>query len=160
MKYKSLITAGILLTCTFILPGNLKAQNCDPISRSKLKEMLVQLGHTVKDLETAPGKEKYEITITRDGFDVPVAYEISGSNNYIWLTVFLGKPPSGSDILNASLLKQNFKIQPCLFYITNKGNLLMGLPVDNRGINNALLRRYNEFIPARVVETKSFWENL
>jgi hypothetical protein len=34
---------------------------------------------------------------------------------------------------------------------------MMGLAVDNRGINNAQLRRYTEFITGKVVDTKAFW---
>lgn len=135
-----------------------KAQNCEPIDQVHLKDLLVQLGYTVKDLLTTPGKEKYEIKITKDDLDVPIGLEISPSTNYIWLTVFLGAAPSDTSSMFYNLIKQNAKIQPALFYVTDKGNLMMGLPVDNRGINNALLKRYTEFIAARVTDTKSYWK--
>jgi hypothetical protein len=148
----------IILFCSFIFSIAGKAQDCNPINQTKLKEILVQLGYTVKDLVTTPGKQKYEIKTTKDGLDVPISYELSSSTNYVWLTVFLGKPPAEGSVLNASLLKQNAKIQPCQFYITEAGNLMMGLASDNRGINNATLRRYTDFITARVTETKAYWQ--
>jgi hypothetical protein len=131
--------------------------DCGPINQSKLKELLVQLGHTPKEIVSTPGKEKYEIKITRDGLDVPMGLEVSPSTNYIWLTVFLGKAPSDSSKY-FNFLKQNSKIQPALFYVTDSGNLMMGLPVDNRGINNALLKRYTEFIAGKVADSKNIWQ--
>lgn len=135
-----------------------KAQDAGPINQARLKEILVQLGYTVKDLNTTPGKEKYEVKTTQGGLDVPISYEISASTSYVWLTVFLGPAPAEASILNAAMLKQNSKIQPCMFYVTESGNLMMGLPVDNRGLNNALLRRYTDFITTKVVDTKAYWQ--
>lgn len=130
---------------------------CGPINQTRLKEILIQLGHTVKDIVTTPGKEKYEITVNKGGLDVPMGLEISPSTNYIWLTVFLGKAPSDS-LKYFKFIKQNSKIQPALFYVTDSGSLMMGLPVDNRGINNMLLKRYTEFIAAKVADTKDAWQ--
>ena len=137
--------------------GTPTPSDCGPINQTKLKEILVQLGYTPKDIISTPGKEKYEIKINRGGLDVPMGLEISGSTNYIWLTVFLGKAPSDSSKY-FKLLKQNSKIQPALFYVTDSGNLMMGLPVDNRGINNALLKRYTEFIAGKIADTKDTWQ--
>ena len=131
--------------------------DCGPINQTQLKEILVQLGYTPKDIISTPGKEKYEIKVNKGGLDVPMGLEISGSTNYIWLTVFLGKAPSDSSKY-FQFLKQNSKIQPALFYVTDSGNLMMGLPVDNRGINNALLKRYTEFIAGKVADTKDTWQ--
>ncbi|MFY8046464.1 MAG: hypothetical protein ACOVOS_07815 [Chitinophagaceae bacterium] len=150
------------LCCLFILTFffgsfQLKAQSCDPINASKLKEMLGQLGYTVKDIETNPGSEKYEIKVTKDGIDVPILYQLSASGSYMWLTVSLGNKYSDESVINSTLLKQNSKIQPCQFYTTESGKLMMGLAVDNRGINNAQLRRYTEFITGKVIDTKAYW---
>ncbi len=141
------------------LPGSLfaQSQDCEAIKQAKLKELLTQLGYPVRDADTARGKEKFEIKTTKDGIDVPIVLQISSSGMYMWLTVSLGNALSDESILNASLLKHNSKIQPCQFYVTDSGKLMMGLAVDNRGINNLHLRRYIEFITARVTETKSYW---
>lgn len=137
--------------------GTGTSQECGPINQTKLRDLLIQLGYTPKDLVTTPGKEKYEIKLNRGGLDVPMGLEISPSTNYIWLTVFLGKAPSDSSKY-FQLIKQNSKIQPALFYVTDSGNLMMGLPVDNRGINNSLLKRYTDFIAGKVADTKEYWQ--
>ena len=57
-----------------------------------------------------------------------------------------------------ALLKQNAVIQPCLFYITAKGNLMMGLPVENRAVTAAVLKRCTDFVSKRVADTKNDWQ--
>ncbi len=137
------------------------AQDCGPINAVQLKKILTELGHDeIKDIGTGPGKEKYEVAHKREGFTVPVGYEISPSTNYIWLTVFLSKEVSDSLIYSFGMLKENAIIQPCQFYITSKGNLMMGLAVENRGVTNAILRRHIETITKRVVETQDLWDPL
>ena len=160
MKKQTLLFSLLLLILIFCFTIAGQAQNCDPITQPRLKEILVQLGYTVKDITTTPGKEKYEADISTTDFNVPIGFEISASTNYIWLTVFLGKAPAdtSSDFYN-NLLKQNFKIQPTFFYITDTGNLMLGLPVDNRGVNNTVMKRYIDFISGKVSETKSYWQN-
>ena len=144
---------SVLFTSSFIS----RAQNCGPVDRPALRKMLTELGYEVKDLETTPGKEKYEVSHTKQGFNVPVAYEISPSTNYIWLTVYLGKPPADTSIRNSQLLRQNFTIQPCQFYITEKGNMMMGLAIENRGVTNAVLKRLSDMVTDKVVQTTSYW---
>ena len=144
--------------CVFLLSSPGKAQNCDQLSAAQLRAMLVQLGYTVKDNNTTPGSEKYEVDNTTTTLNVPVAYELSASKNFIWLTVNLGPPSADTSVMNAALLKQNFKIQPCQFYITGKGNLMMGMAVENRGVTNAILRRHTDKIIADVSSTTAFWQ--
>jgi len=144
--------------CVFLFSASGKAQNCDQLTAAQLRDMLVQLGYTVKDNNTTPGSEKYEVNNTTATLNVPVAYELSASKNFIWLTVNLGKPSADTSVMNAALLKQNFKIQPCQFYITGKGNLMMGMAVENRGVTNAILRRHTDKIIADVSSTTAFWQ--
>lgn len=157
--FSFLILLSFCFTVPAIAQGNVggSAGDCGPINQARLKELLVQLGHTVKDIVATPGKEKYEIKINKGGLDIPMGLEISPSTNYIWLTVNLGKAPSDS-LKYFKFIKQNSKIQPALFYVTDAGNLMMGLPVDNRGINNSLLKRYTEFIAGKVADTKDSWQ--
>ena len=161
-KSTLLFTILVLFSFCFTVPsfaqGNAgDAGECGAINQTRLKELLVQLGHTVKDIITTPGKEKYEIKINKGGLDIPMGLEISPSTNYIWLTVNLGKA-SADSTKYYKYIKQNSKIQPALFYVTDSGNVMMGLPVDNRGINNALLKRYTEFIAGKVADTKDTWQ--
>jgi hypothetical protein len=164
MKKQIIILVSVLFLISFSYTSNAQGNagtptptDCGPINQTRLKEILVQLGHTIKDIVTTPGKEKYEIKVNKGGLDIPMGLEISPSTNYIWVTVFLGKAPADSSKY-FQFIKQNSKIQPALFYVTDAGNLMMGLPVDNRGMNNALLKRYTEFIAGKVADTKDAWQ--
>jgi len=158
MKKKNLFIYSALFFFTWLMPIAGKAQSCDPLDARKLKDMLTGMGYTVKDLNTEVGKEKYEVSITTTGFNVPISYEISPSKNFIWLIANLGKPKDETSTANAALLKQNGKIQPCQFYITEKGNLMMGLAVENRGLTPAIMKRHTEKITNDVSNTASYWQ--
>ena len=158
MKRKILISASIAAIFICMLTSFSYAQNCDQLTSAQLKEKLIQLGNEVKDLNSTVGSEKYEVKYTSPTLDVPVAYELSASKNFVWLTVFLGTPRADTSVMNAALLKQNFSIQPCQFYITSKGNLMMGLAIENRGLTNAIIKRHSDKIVADVSSTASFWQ--
>lgn len=128
------------------------------ITRTKLREMLVELGYEVTDIVKDEGKEKYSVKFSRDGLDIPVGFEISPSNTYVWLTVNLGDAPTEGNAKCLTLLKQNSKIQPTFFYITDSNRLMAALPVENRNITNAVLRLRAESVSANVGKTKEFWQ--
>jgi hypothetical protein len=158
MRNISSLTLAILLVGTVSLSGFDRFQDCNAIDRKQLREILVQLGYDTKDLITDPGKEKYTVTLTRSGLDVPIGVEISGNNKYIWLTVNLGNGVADNSAKNFALLKQNGKTQPCHFYITESGKLMFGVPLENRGISNTILRERLETVASRVGETESIWK--
>jgi hypothetical protein len=122
------------------------------------KRAVEDIGYETKELNKEPGKEKYEFKITRDGFDIPMGIEISPSKNYIWLTVFLGPAPKSDSTKNADLLRKNSEVQPCQFYVTSKGNLMLAYPLDNRGMSNPVLRAKVDKLAADVVKTKDVWQ--
>ena len=142
----------------FLISASGKAQNCEQVTSEKLREMLVQLGYEVKDIVKTPGSEKYSVDNKTTALNVPVAYELSPSKNFIWLTVNLGTPRADSSVMNAALLRENTKIQPCQFYITAKGTLMMGFALENRGLTNAILRKHSDKIVADVESTKLLWQ--
>ncbi|MEO5564592.1 MAG: hypothetical protein ABIR18_14190, partial [Chitinophagaceae bacterium] len=72
--------------------------------------------------------------------------------------VNLGNAPTDTGGLNNTFLKQNAKIQPSFFYITDAGKLMMGLPVNNLGVTNAYLRDRLEAISGSVATTKKIWQ--
>ena len=145
----------------FALFGSLTAlgffQN-PQIDRKQLRDMLVQMGYEVNDIVKDAGKEKFSVTFVRDGLNIPVGYEISPSNSYIWLTVNLGEAPTEASTKNYALLKQNAKIQPTFFYITDSGRMMAALPVENRGVTPAVLRARSESIGENVGKTKDVWQ--
>jgi len=128
------------------------------LDRKQLREMLVQMGYEVSDIVKDAGKEKYSVTFVRDGLNIPVGYEISPSNSYIWLTVNLGDAPVDSSSKNFALLKQNAKIQPSFFYITDSGRLMAALAVENRSVTPVILRARSESLSENVGKTKDVWQ--
>lgn len=128
------------------------------IDRKQLRDMLVQLGYEVTDVVKDAGKEKYSAKFSNDGLDIPVGYEISPSGSYVWLTVNLGEAPTTATQKSFDLLKQNAKVQPTFFYITESGRLMAALAVENRGITNAILKTRSETIAANVGKTKDVWQ--
>ena len=128
------------------------------IDRKQLREMLVQMGYEVTDIVKDAGKEKYSTTFVRDGLNIPVGYEISPSNSYIWLTVNLGEAPPEASTKSYALLKQNAKVQPCFFYITESGRMMFAMAVENRGVTPVILRARSESISENVGKTKEVWQ--
>lgn len=128
------------------------------IDRKQLRTTLVQLGYEVNDINKEEGKEKYSISIAQDALNIPIGLEISPSNSYIWLTVNLGDAPAETSTKCLALLKQNAKIQPCFFYVTESGRMMMGLPVENHEIDNARIRNRLTIIADNVGKTKDIWQ--
>lgn len=153
MKTLPVLIAGVVaFTPALVLQGDGKTDV------EGLKKIVEGLGNEkIKMLNTEAGKEKFEFTVTKSGFDIPIGAEISPSGNYIWFTVFLGE--SGSDTLkHSNLLKENAKIQPNFFYITSKGSLMLGVATDNRGITPAVVKRITDKLAEDVGGTSKIWQ--
>lgn len=146
----------------FLVAGSLSLmgfrQQSGQVERKQLKTILEQLGYQVTDLETAEGKEKYSVTVSQDDLNIPIGVEMSSNGNYIWLTCNLGAAPTEASPKCFALLKQNGKVQPCQFYITESGKLMMGLPVENKEVSNAVIRQKIESIAKQVGSSKSVWQ--
>ncbi len=128
------------------------------IDRKQLREMLVQLGYEVTDINKEVGKEKYSVSFANDGLNIPIGFEISPSTSYVWLTINLGDAPTTGNQKTLDLLKQNAKVQPSFFYITESNRLMAALAIENRGITNAILKVRAETIAANVGKTKEVWQ--
>lgn len=127
-----------------------------------VNKLINGLGYETKVLVADPGKEKYEFKVTRGGLDIPIAAEVSASKNFIWLTVFFGeapKPAEASGVKMHNLLTWNGRIQPCQFYITEKGNLMMGMAVDNRNVNAVVMKKWIDKIVDDSVRSQEAWAN-
>ena len=136
--------------------GNINLQ-AEKLNAESLKKMAEGLGFELKTLNTETGKEKYEIPVKTATLNIPVGAEISSSTNYIWLTVNLG--PNSSAKKHEEMLKSNGSIQPCFFYVSSKGALMMAEPIDNRGITPAILKRCLDKLVADVDKTSTIWQN-
>ncbi|MCC7230859.1 MAG: hypothetical protein IT203_10730 [Fimbriimonadaceae bacterium] len=154
MRKYSIIGLLALVSSLFLL-GFMQSASID---RKQLREMLVQLGYEVSDLSSEAGKEKYSVKFTTADLNIPVGYEISPSGSYIWMTVNLGEAPKEPSAKCLELLKQNGKVQPTFFYITEAGRLMGALAVENRGVTNAILRQRSEFLIGNIGKTKDVWQ--
>lgn len=143
-----------MLAAAFLAIGqSTPATAADQLDAPGLRQMLVKLGYEVKDLNPT----KFQIPMKRDGLDVPIAAEVSASKNYVWLTANLGQNRASLGFEN--LLKQNMFIQPSFFYITNKSDRLMiGLPINNQALSEAVMTRSIEKLTADVAATKAYWQ--
>lgn len=143
--------AGLSLVPTVL------TQEGQQLSALQLKDMITGLPYEVKALNEEPGKEKYEFKVTTGEFDVPIAAEISPSRNYIWLTVYLGDAPKPDSPKCHALLQRNFRVQPCQFYITERGALMLGMAMENRGVTPAILSRTIKKVSEDVAGTADVW---
>lgn len=128
------------------------------LTRVQLREMLVQLGYEVKDIVKDEGKEKYSVDFSNSDLNIPVGFEISPSGNYIWMTVNLGTAPTEPNQKCLDLLKQNAKIQPTFFYITESGRLMVAQAIENKDVTNAILRARANTVADNVGKTKGVWQ--
>lgn len=154
-----------LVVATYLVQARAKAQeSAAPAGvwdAARLKQAIADIGYEPKALNTTQDKEKYEFKVERGGLTVPVGSELSGSKNYLWLSVYLKDAPKdfaahGEKLGN--LLKANSKVQPAQFYITEKGALMIAVAMENRAMTNAILRRNVERLVNDVVEQKAAWQ--
>lgn len=155
---KTKISVVLLLLVSSLMLFGFATQQNQTIDRKQLREMLVQLGYDVNDIVKDAGKEKYSVNFEEASLNIPVGFEISPSNSYIWLTVNLGDAPTTGNDKCLQLLKQNAKVQPTFFYITDSGRLMAALAVENRGVSNAVLKSRAEAIASNVGKTKDVWQ--
>lgn len=145
----------LLLLSSVFLFGFVQNSQLD---RKQLRDMLVGMGYEVSDIVKDAGKEKYSVKFTKEELDIPVGYEISPSNSYIWLTVNLGEAPAEGSAVNSALLKENAKVQPTFFYITSSGRLMAALAIENRGVTPAILRLRSDTVSDNVGKSKAVWQ--
>lgn len=157
MRNVRAIALATLLVSMALIMGFAWRQDSQ-MTRAQLRETLVELGYEVTDIVKDEGKEKYSVTFTKYDLNIPVGFEISPSNSYIWLTVNLGAAPTEGNAKCLTLLKQNAKIQPTFFYITDTGRLMAALAVENRAVTNQILKARAEAISDNIGKTKEFWQ--
>lgn len=149
-------TIAIAVAGLGILGTSLVNQSAEPLDHAALKTMINGLGFETTDLVKDAGKEKYQFTLKTQALNIPVGAEISPSKNYIWFTVSLGPHPTEPS-KHLDLLKQNGKMQPCQFYVTTSGNLMMAVAIDNRGVTASHMKRVVEKLKDDVDASSSIW---
>lgn len=131
----------------------------EKLDAASLRKTIEGMGYTCQDLSTDPGKEKFQFSVDEGGFNIPIAAELSKSTNYIWLTVSLGPLPA-DPAAPLALLKENAKIQPDSFYVSNRDSanaLMLGVAVDNRNASPDVFKRVIEKLSGDVSGTSTIW---
>ncbi len=143
-------------TAALALPLLVGFSQSDQLDYPKLKTMLTNLGYTTKDIGTEVGKEKAQIDIKTEAFNIPMGAEISPSKNYVWITVNLGANPTADQ--SKALLRQNATIQPSFFYLTKDEKLMLGHPIDNRSITPDVMKRIIDKLAKDVDSSAKDWQ--
>lgn len=151
----ALAVAGLALAPALAVWPAAQEPAAEALDLAGVKALITNMGHEIKDLS----ETKFEITVTEDTFDVPIAFEVSGSGRYIWLTAFLGKvPETGLEAAQANaLLRQNHSIQPAHFYVTSSSSLMIGIAIENRAMDAVMMRRAVSKLAADVAKTSDDW---
>ena len=151
---KVLARAAVLAGAIVLLPMTAMA---DPLTYGGLKSMVENMGHTINEISATPGSEKFEVTITTGAFNVPLGLEVAKSTRYIWCTASLGKSTlTGERALE--LLKRGGSVQPTSFWITDSGDLKIGVAIDNREVTPAHMKFVMEKLAADVGSTADLWQ--
>ena len=84
---------------------------------------------------------------------------MSPSKRFVWLTSFLGETSKIADFDTKAtkFLNRNTSIQPTQFYVTDRGNLMIAIAVDNRDVNAAVLRHRVDKLTGDVSATSDLW---
>lgn len=135
-------------------------QEAKQLSALEVKTMIQNLGHTTKDLETEVGKEKVEFMVTKGGYNVYIGAEVSPSKRFIWLTTLLGNVAEYPNFKDKAveLLAANGRVQPCFFYTTTKGSLMIAVAVDNRDVDPATMRMRIDKLSSDVSDNADLWK--
>lgn len=151
---KVLVRAAMVAGATMFMPMTAMA---DPLTYGGLKSMVEGMGHEVKETSSTPGSEKFEVTITTDAFNVPLGLEVSKSGRYVWCAASLGKSTLSPDRARM-LLQRAGGVQPTSFWITDSGDLKIGVAIDNREVTPAHMKFVMEKLAADVGSTADLWQ--
>lgn len=119
---------------------------------TSLRSALETMGYEAKALA-----ESTETKINRGGLDIYLVTEVSKSGDYVWISTNLGKESGDDASIHTALLKLNAEFQPAHFYIGKTGNLRFGMPIENRNLANASLRKAIERVVDNLVASKDVW---
>ncbi len=148
---------AVLLASVPLLGPAVAQDTTGQLDTPGLKKALQDMGYEVSELTPT----KFTFKIQRGTFNLPLGAEVSGSKGYIWFTLLL-KSELGQDALTAAkcsaLLKANAQIQPSQFYLTSKNSLMIALPVENRNMTNAHLRKAFEKLAQDTVDQARVWQ--
>lgn len=127
-----------------------------PLTYSQLMNMATNMGYTPNTISQGTDTPKFEIQTKSGTFNVPLGLEVSPSGRFVWVSANLGqKTLTGEQAL--SILRRGTSVQPTQFWYTDKGNLMIGMAIDNRDVTPAYLRFVLDKVGADVASTQDIW---
>jgi hypothetical protein len=151
MKSLTFLAVGSGIALAALVP------QAEPITAPDLKKLVEGLGLQTKMLNEQVGREKFEFIIPKDGYDIPIAAELSSDRSTIWFVALLG--PTPDDVNRGyTILKENNRIRPNMFFISEKGDLMIGVGLDNRGVNAAVVRKATDSLALAVTTSAKVWQ--
>jgi hypothetical protein len=148
-------TATLAIALVLAPLGAVPAQAA-PLTYSQLQNMATNMGFAPNQVSTGTDAPKFEIQTKAGTFNVPLGLEISSSGRFVWVTANLGVKTLSADQAN-EILKRGGSVQPTQFWYTSKGNLMIGMAIDNREVTPAYLKFVIDKVGADVVATADIW---
>ncbi len=150
-----LLSCGFAVGIPLIAGLAINQVESKPLDSPALKAMVDGLGYETKNIGSEVGKEKYEFKVKTEGFDVPMAAEISPSKNYIWLTANLGATSEKTKY--EAILRANGAVQPTQFYVNSKGLLMVAIPIENHGVTPAWMKKCIDKLGNDLTDQAEAW---
>lgn len=126
------------------------------LTYSQLQNMATNMGYAPNQISEGADSPKFEIQTKSGTFNVPLGLEISPSGRFVWISANLGQITLNGDQA-ISILKRGTSVQPTQFWYTDKGNLMIGMAIDNRDVTTAYLRFVIDKVGADVAATADIW---
>jgi hypothetical protein len=124
------------------------------IEDADLKKMLTALGY--KPDESAG---IFEVDLKTDKLDIPTRVFLSKSKLKLWISTTVMKDADVAKLTRdqaVAMLEKNVDIGPAHFMIEDD-YLKIKMPVDNRGIDQAMLKNELTYFAEQVATTKELW---
>jgi hypothetical protein len=148
-------TATLAIALVLAPLGAVPAQAA-PLTYSQLQNMATNMGFAPNQVSQGTDTPKFEIQTKAGTFNVPLGLEVSPSGRFVWVSANLGvKTLTGDQAM--AILRRGTAVQPTQFWYTDKGNLMIGMAIDNRDVTPAYLRFVIDKVGADVTSTADIW---
>jgi hypothetical protein len=132
-----------------------------PLTEQELSAMLETLGYEPKTFKTAPG-DLYVVRIPSGPWTYAVRVSLSRDRKKVWLTNWVTRLEATEEVPAAlwpKLVEANFRYGPAHFsYEAKARQLVLGLPLDNRGITLGFLRQELDRLVQTSNQTILLWD--
>jgi hypothetical protein len=133
-----------------------------PLTLEALKNMLDQMGYEYEEGKDDKGQVRnYTVTIARDSWTFVITLSVSGNQELVWLFAPLKKLNDTEQVPSSILLKMlsvNGDQGPPMFEFNERTNrFALSMPLLNRGVTPAILRKSLDRLTTQIRGTESLW---